>query len=80
MGGFRGTGMRTFGMSVIGGSRMSGGASSLNCSQMMNGFGGDETEFKTQVNLFIAKKLRIQERVFQTQLRNVKTIATQEAI
>ena len=47
---------------------------------MFEGFGGDEIEFKVQVNAYIAKKLKVQERVFQTQLKNVKIIATQEAI
>lgn len=86
MGGRQGTAMgynigpsRMYGGSSMG--SVLSGASSLNVSDLQAYCqSGDAGELKTMINEHIRKKLKIQKRVFETQLKNVKTIAMQEAL
>ena len=52
---------------------------SLNCSDLndsiFEAFNGDASAIKVHFSKILAKKLRIQKRMYQTQLRNMKAIA-----
>ena len=72
------------GTRMMGLSRMSG-TESFNNSQLHSSMleamaDGDTTDLKIMINTHIAKKLNKQDHVFQTQLKNVKTLAIQDAI
>ena len=55
------------------------GSSQLDASMLEQFMTGDANELKVLINEHIVKRLKVQRRVFDTQLKNLRILAMQEA-